>query len=84
MQHNRFANVCLVVIVVLLGAITFNRDPTPAYAADRFSYEVIHVDETNIAAKVTQETTARWEPVAAPMWAHVYPAQGVVIFRKPK
>ena len=84
MQHNRFSNVCLVLIVALLVAIALRRDVTPAYAADRFSYEVIRVDESSIAAKVAQETDAGWEPVAAPMWAPNFPAQGVVIFRKPK
>ncbi len=86
MRNNRFANVCLALIVILLGVIAFKQEVLPAYAAgnERFSFEVIRVDEGNIAAKVMQETDAGWEPIAAPMWAPVYPAQGVVIFRKPK
>jgi hypothetical protein len=52
MPHTRFANVCPVLIVVLLGVIALRRDVTPAYAAQRFSYEVIRVDEHDIAAKV--------------------------------
>jgi hypothetical protein len=84
MPHTRFANVCPVLIVVLLGVIALRRDVTPAYAAQRFSYEVIRVDEHDIAAKVAQETDAGCEPVAATMWMPSYPAEGVVIFRKPK
>lgn len=86
MQHNRFTNVCLVLIVVLLGVIAFRHDITPAYAAEasRYDFEVVRVEEGSLAAKVTQEAKAGWDPVIVSMWAPVYPAQGVVVFRKAK
>ena len=84
MQNNRFANICLVLIVSLLGVIAFRHETTSAYAAKKVSYEVVRVDEGNIPAQVAKETQAGWEPVAATMWITSVNniAQGVVIFRK--
>jgi len=84
MPNNRFANICLGLIVGLLGVIAFRHETTSAYAAKKGSYEVIHVDEANIPAQVAKETQAGWEPVAATMWITSVNniAQGVVIFRK--
>ena len=86
MRNNQFANVCLALIVVLLGMIALRHDATPAYAAEaeRFSFEVVPVEEANFIARVNRETQIGWEPVAAPMWEAVFPPQGFVIFRKPK
>ena len=84
MQNNRFANICLVLIIRLLGVIAFRHETTSAYAAKKVSYEVIRVDEGNIPAQVAKETQAGWEPVAVTMWITSVNniAQGVVIFRK--
>jgi hypothetical protein len=88
MQHNRFANICLVVIVFLLGVIALRIDPTPAHAARTIKYEVVPVFEgtpdQHVAAQIGKETQAGWELVAAPMWqaSELGSAQGYLIFRR--
>ena len=52
MQHNRFANICLGLIVGLLGVIAFRHETTSAYAAKKVSSDVIRVDESNRFAYV--------------------------------
>jgi hypothetical protein len=84
MQNTQFVNVCLALIVGLLALIALKRDLPSAYAAERFTYEIIRVTELNIVDKVAAETQAGWEPVAVSTWAPAGPAQGVVIFRKPQ
>ena len=68
----------------MLGVIAFRYETTAAYAAKKFTYEVIHVDESNIPAQLAKEAQAGWEPVAATMWITSVNniGQGVVIFRK--
>jgi hypothetical protein len=84
MRNNQFANVCLALIVILLGVIAFRIDITPAYAAKKVAYEVIRVDEGTIVPQFMKETQAGWEPVAATMWIADArnAAQGFVIFKK--
>jgi hypothetical protein len=88
MSKNRCANVCLVLIVFLLGVIALRMETTPTYAAKKFKYKVVPVFEgtadQNMATQVQKETDAGWEVVAAPMWAWdgTNPARGFVIFRK--
>jgi hypothetical protein len=84
MRNNRFTNVWFALIVILLGVIAFRHDITPAYAAQasRYDFEVIRVNDGDLAAKITQETKAGWDPVIISMWAPAYPAQGVVVFQK--
>ena len=84
MESNRFVHVCLALIVVLLALIALKRDVPSAYAADRFTYEMVRVTEINMVDTVAAETQAGWEPVAVSTWAPSGPAQGVVIFRKPQ
>ena len=84
MNNNRFANICLGLIVCLLGVIALRHETTSVYAAKKANYEVIRVDEGNISAQVTKETQAGWELVATTMWITSVNniGQGVVIFRK--
>jgi hypothetical protein len=86
MRNNRFINVWFALIVILLGVIAFRHDITPAYAAEasRYDFEVIRVNEYDLAAKITQETKAGWDPVIVSTWAPAYPAQSIVVFRKLK
>ena len=83
MRTNLFPNTCLVLIVVLLGIIAFRHETTSAHAAEAFSYEVVPVDGTNIAAMIAKETQDGWEPMAVTMsrWSN-NPGDGFVLFRK--
>jgi hypothetical protein len=87
MRNTQFADLCFVLIVVLLAVIAFTRDTT-AYAAQKFTYQVVPVHEgttdQNLVALVEKETRAGWEVVAAPMWRFDAwnSAQGFLIVRK--
>ena len=89
MGNNRFTNVCLVLMVCLLGVIALRLDSTThVYAAKKFKYEVVPVFEgtanQNVAVQVDKETQAGWEIVAAPLWRDKGSgrAEGFLIFRK--
>jgi len=83
MQHNRFTNACLILIVFLLGVIVVKHDVTPAYAAKKPTYDVISVNEGTISAQVKKATQEGWEPVAVTMYAPTSQGPvGFVIVRK--
>lgn len=78
----------LVVVVLLLAVIAFRLHPVPAYAAKKFTYRVVPVQQgtadQNVAKEVEKETQAGWELVAAPMWRvdAINQPEGFLILRK--
>ena len=83
MLNNRFANVCLALMVILLGVIALRRDTVPVFAAKKFTYDVIYVDEDTIATELKKAAQDGWELVATTMYQPVSrgPA-GYLIVRK--
>jgi len=68
MQNNRFTNVCLALIVMLLGVIALKHDTAPVFAAKKFTYDVLYVDEGTITMQLKKATKDGWELVATTMY----------------
>ena len=82
MNTRSFTNVCLLAIICLLAVIVMKIGPGRAYAAEKFQYRVIPVEEPNAPAEILKQTKDGWELVAAPVWTYdEVHARMLLIFR---